>query len=38
MNEEEERTLTENLSFQQRNTERLKRLRDLHTKRVNCYL
>ncbi len=35
MSEEGKRTLVANLEFQRRNAERLKRLRDLHTKRVS---
>ncbi|XP_065206413.1 pre-mRNA-splicing factor SYF2 [Planococcus citri] len=33
MSEEQDKTLSKNLSFQERNAERLKRLRDLHTQR-----
>ena len=35
MSEEQDKTLSKNLSFQERNAERLKRLRDLHTQRVS---
>lgn len=34
---EKQETLQKNLTFQERNAERLKRLRDLHTQRVSFY-